>query len=227
MANTPMEMPFGERLYNLRINKGLKESRDITQELASEEMMIHVNSLRKYETSKPVSIPKLEQLSKIRNYYEVSYEYLLGETNNKQPREDYKLMQKETALSDEAIEMLKQLIIMKSKEDPSLQCHYDLIFKTINYFLANEQHLGFFENIGRFIWEDYEASESPIKNNKDLAKLSNEKLRRIEGNLKKFVYVVEKSTGKTEAIPVELIQETRLRKIEEIIKDTKKAEQKT
>ena len=49
------------------------------QVAVSKELGIHVNTIRSYESNSLNQIPKIEQLMKIKNYYNVSYEYLLGE----------------------------------------------------------------------------------------------------------------------------------------------------
>ena len=74
---------FTKRMRELRIEKGKQENRELTQVAVSKELGIHVNTIRSYESNTLNQIPKIEQLMKIKNYYNVSYEYLLGETDIK------------------------------------------------------------------------------------------------------------------------------------------------
>ena len=60
---------FGQRLKELRTKN------NETQQQASEVIGIHINTLKNYE--KGDRVPNANELIKIKNHYNVSYEYLL------------------------------------------------------------------------------------------------------------------------------------------------------
>ena len=100
---------FTQRMRRLRQEKGEKENRELTQVAVSKDLGIHVNTIRSYESSSLDMMPKIERLKKIKNYYNVSYEYLLGETDVKSVNEDMMFIHNETGLSEKSIEYLKTL----------------------------------------------------------------------------------------------------------------------
>lgn len=129
---------FTERMKELREEKGKKEKRQLTQAIASKEMGIHVNSLINYEFDR---FPKTDQLIKIKNYYKVSYEYLLGESDSKVNNFNYRKISDVTGLSDYAIEVL-EFSKLNIKNSP--------IVPTINFLLEQEESQETFEKIREF-----------------------------------------------------------------------------
>jgi len=100
---------FTKRMKQLRLEKGAKENKELTQVAVSEALGIHVNTIRSYESSTLNQIPKIEQLMKIKNYYNVSYEYLLGETDIKSSNSSMQFICDETNLDEDSIQYLKTL----------------------------------------------------------------------------------------------------------------------
>ena len=79
-------LDFGERLSTIRKEYCRKEEKKLTHQEISKEMGFGDNTLSSYETwSKS---PSIKQLAKIKKYYKVSYDYLLGETD--EPNSDLK-----------------------------------------------------------------------------------------------------------------------------------------
>ncbi len=100
---------FTERMRQLRIEKGKKDGRELTQVDVSRDLGIHVSTIRSYESPSLDMMPKVERLKKLKNYYNVSYEYLLGETSIKEFNLDMIFIQNETGLSEKSIKYLKTL----------------------------------------------------------------------------------------------------------------------
>lgn len=92
-------MNFGEKIRNLRLDNKL------TQEQASNKMGIAISSLRNYENGR---IPDTHQLKIIKNFYNVSYEYLL-EDNCENKTDKNISIYKEISLTDSTIEKLKDI----------------------------------------------------------------------------------------------------------------------
>lgn len=120
---------FTKRMRELRLEKGEKENRELTQVAVSKELGIHVNTIRSYESNSLNQIPKIEQLMKIKNYYNVSYEYLLGETDIKSSNSNMQFVCNETNLSEEDIKYLKTL----NKDD-------ELVFNLHTLIQSTKKH---------------------------------------------------------------------------------------
>ncbi len=120
---------FTKRMRELRIEKGKQENRELTQVAVSKELGIHVNTIRSYESNTLNQIPKIEQLMKIKNYYNVSYEYLLGETDIKSSNSNMQFICNETNLDEEDIKYLKTL----NKDD-------ELIFNLHTLIQSTKKH---------------------------------------------------------------------------------------
>ncbi len=95
-------MELSEKLKKLRNEKGK------TQQQASDEMKIAISSLRNYENGK---IPDTTQLKIIKNYYGVTYEYLLENDCENRMNETVEIG-KVLGLSDKAIEKIKNINII-------------------------------------------------------------------------------------------------------------------
>ena len=90
-------MTFSEKMKLLREEKG------ITQQQASDEMGIAISSLRNYENGR---LPDTVQLKIIKNYYDVTYEYLLDDQCENRTSENVEIGI-QFGLSDKSIEALK------------------------------------------------------------------------------------------------------------------------
>ncbi|MFR5856772.1 MAG: helix-turn-helix domain-containing protein [Bacilli bacterium] len=90
------ELEFHNRLQKLREEKGYKEKKKLTQRKASLEIGLSENALRNYETDR---IPNLENLILIKRYYGVSYEYLLCESDEKNPNPNYHAKENKETIS--------------------------------------------------------------------------------------------------------------------------------
>lgn len=110
---------FGQRLKELRIEN------NETQQKASEKIGIHINTLKNYE--KTGRIPNANELIKIKNHYNVSYEYLFGESNIKRNDMNFIEIGKVTGLSENAIKKLS----IKSKTNEKR-------IKGLNFIIENE-----------------------------------------------------------------------------------------
>lgn len=181
---------FNEHMRDLREEKGKKEKRDLTIKIASEEMGIHYNTLSNYEYDR---YPKVEELIKIKKYYNVSIDYLLAETTSKNPKADYGLLQKETSLTDEAIESLKNLTNIKNRATYSKENHM-LLLKAINILLENELEYHFFENIASYLWHDFGDDTIDIE---------------------------EKNTGNTYPFPTSMMQEVTMLRLGDLLQKLK------
>ncbi len=75
-------LTFQRKLRILREKKEIQDNKRITQRQASIDMGLSENALRNYENKR---LPNVFGLMKIKKYYNVSYEYLLGETDDPSP----------------------------------------------------------------------------------------------------------------------------------------------
>lgn len=121
-------MTFGEKLKQLRIDKGL------TQEQASKEIGIAVSSLRNYENER---LPDTYQLKQIRDFYNVPYEYLLDDNSNNKNYENLGIGNK-LNLSDKTIEKIVEI---------NTKVNSEIIGKFIDYMSINE----FWNKINEYI----------------------------------------------------------------------------
>ena len=91
-------MTFSEKMKYLRDKKGK------TQQQASDEMGIAISSLRNYENGR---LPDTVQLKRIKDYYDVTYEYLLDDNCENKTAETLDIGKK-LNLSDKSIKHLKE-----------------------------------------------------------------------------------------------------------------------
>ncbi len=96
------EFEFQDRLRKLREEKGFKDNQQLTQRKASIDMGLSENALRNFENNR---LPNIESLILIKKYYNVSYEYLLGESEEKNPNPNYHAKE-----NKEAITKIKKII---------------------------------------------------------------------------------------------------------------------
>lgn len=89
---------FGERLKSLRNEKG------ISQKVLADELGISKGAVSFYETCQ--NTPDIEILDAVSKYFNVSYDYLLGRTENKTAAPKLKAVCDYTRLSEKAIEII-------------------------------------------------------------------------------------------------------------------------
>ena len=115
-------MNFGEKIRNLRLESKL------TQEQASNKMGIAISSLRNYENGR---LPDTHQLKIIKNFYNVSYEYLLEDNCENKTDKNINIY-KELSLTDSTIEKLKDI---NENTDNSV---VNIFFNSLNMNFWNE-----------------------------------------------------------------------------------------
>lgn len=98
---------FADRIKELRQERGL------TQEQLAEQTDIPAATIRRLEVSK-TSLPRKDRLILLSNFFNVSIDYLLGETNN---RSHNGSSSKKSALSDEANEYVLRELVQKYNID--------------------------------------------------------------------------------------------------------------
>lgn len=128
---------FGKRMIALRKEKADKEHRTITPTTASEEIGIHVNALNNYEYDR---FPQIEQLVKIKEYYGVSFDRLLGLSELDSADEKYKAIHEVTGFLDENIDFVKNL----KSDNPDLSYLLNCILREdtlLKEFLSHIQNL--------------------------------------------------------------------------------------
>lgn len=97
---SPKVKAFAERM------KQLREEKNLTRMAVSKATNIHFNSITEYEKGR---VPSLENLKTLKDYYDVSYEYLFGQTDIKSTNSDIQAIHKETGLSQESISILSNI----------------------------------------------------------------------------------------------------------------------
>ncbi len=97
---SPDVKAFSERM------KQLREEKNLTRMAVSKDIGIHFNSINEYERGR---VPSLDILKKIKEYYNVSYEYLFSETDVRTNNAEFQAINSELGLSEKSIEILKNL----------------------------------------------------------------------------------------------------------------------
>lgn len=92
---------IGKRIQEIRIEKGLK------QDFLAEKLKINRPNISKYETGE-TAIP-LDILKKISKILNTSTDYLLGITNCKTPKTDYRALCDATGIDDTTAEILEEI----------------------------------------------------------------------------------------------------------------------
>ncbi len=156
---------FAERMVKLRKEKAEREKRKITPTIASDEMGIHVNALNNYEYDR---FPQIEQLIKIKEYYNVPFDYLLGVSKLLNIDEKYQAVHEFTGLSDEAIENLKEIVYLdrETTEENSNVSVFRDVLDILNLLLENETKYHFFKNMASFLFFDSRHKELIEKDEK-------------------------------------------------------------
>lgn len=101
---------IGRRLIKLRQDKEKEVGKKLSKSKVSKEMGLGINTLGLYEIGE--KIPDIKQLVKIKNYYNVSYDYLLGVSDNPSP--DFK---GQAEKNQKAINDIKKILIDLQKQN--------------------------------------------------------------------------------------------------------------
>lgn len=101
---------IGKRLTKLREDKEKELGKKLSKSKVSKDMGLGINTLGLYEIGE--KIPDIQQLIKIRNYYNVSYDYLLGVSDNPSP--DFKVQAEK---NQKAINDIKRILIDLQKQN--------------------------------------------------------------------------------------------------------------
>lgn len=102
---------FGERFKQLRNEKGLKQEELINQFNKSFHFGFTKSAISQYENNK--RIPEIQALSAFADYFNVSVDYLLGKTNERNMSPER--LAKANSLRDELIDMMIKRGIIKDK----------------------------------------------------------------------------------------------------------------
>lgn len=141
---------FADRLDDLVEEK--KESTKTSNKEIAEGIQISESQLSKVlyaQTELGIS-----SLVKIAEYFNVSTDYLLGLTDLKSPKEDFKTIHKVTGLSDKAIQIL-QSELEKDKEARKISTKYTSFRDGINmisFLIEHEQEYSVFKALSSFLW---------------------------------------------------------------------------
>ena len=123
-------MKLSEKLRELR------KATNRTQQQVADEIGIHINTLKKYEDLKNDSLPNAVEIKKIKNYYNVSYEYLLEEDCFNKSDKNINIG-KELGLTDKSIHTIKDFKKLERFFDT-----YDtnLLIDEFNYMLKDSSN---------------------------------------------------------------------------------------
>lgn len=131
-------MKLSEKLRNLRITRGE------TQEQVAKELQIGIQTLRNYENDKLDRIPNPYQLKKLKDKYDVTYEYLLDDDCENKEHETFDIGKK-LKLSDKAIQNimdLQRLRLAKFAITKESFLYENVISpSTFNFFIENFESL--------------------------------------------------------------------------------------
>ncbi len=122
---------FAERITQLRVDNKK------TQQDVADDTGIHVNSIKNYEKGR---LPKTRELLILRDYYNVSINYLTGESNVKKIDDDFQMIGKATGLSDKSLEVLKYSDRLNGKRKD-----------IINFLIENESKYKFLSTLEMFL----------------------------------------------------------------------------
>jgi len=157
---------FGQRLKELRTKN------NETQQQASEVIGIHINTLKNYE--KGDRVPNANELIKIKNHYNVSYEYLLGESGIKRNDMSFIEIEKATGLSEKSIHLLTTGHFKYEKS----------LVKTINFIIENDYKYQFIKVLDLFLMSRIDTDKSIYKKlQEDVNFNSSDKLKYVNSSL--------------------------------------------
>lgn len=157
---------FGQRLKELRMEN------NETQQEASEIIGIHINTLKNYE--KGDRVPNVNELIKIKKHYNVSYEYLLGESDIKSNDMDIKEINRIIGLSEKSIHLLTKGRLKSEKR----------LVNTINFIIEKEYKYQFIKVLNLFLMSRVETDRTIYKKlSEDVNFNSSDKLKYINSSL--------------------------------------------
>lgn len=107
---TEFDIKFSKRLIEIRKEYCKQNGKKLTQQEISEDMGLGTNTLSSYETGSKT--PRIQQLIKIKNYYNVPFEYLLCETDDKNYNNDEQAKKNKKAIND-----IKKILIDLQKQN--------------------------------------------------------------------------------------------------------------
>lgn len=107
---TEFDIEFSQRLSEIRKEYCKQNGKKLTQQEISDEMGLGTNTLSSYETGSKT--PRIQQLKKIKNYYNVPYEYLLCETDEKNYNTNEQADRNKKAIND-----IKKILIDLQKQN--------------------------------------------------------------------------------------------------------------
>ena len=107
---TEFDIEFSQRLSEIRKEYCKQNGKKLTQQEISDEMGLGTNTLSSYETGSKT--PRIQQLKKIKNYYNVPYEYLLCETDDKNYNTNEQADRNKKAIND-----IKKILIDLQKQN--------------------------------------------------------------------------------------------------------------
>ncbi len=115
---------------------------------------------------KAEQVPSVEKLIKLAKHFNVSTDYLLGLINTPSIKEDYKLINKTTGLSEKAIDTLNEYLInhKDAVKNDEQQSTFSKVIDTINFLIENDYRFHFFINLNSFLWFDI-IHRNELKNN--------------------------------------------------------------
>lgn len=148
---------FSKRLKELRTERGE------TQQVACKEIDIHINTLKNYENGE--RLPNLGEFLRIKDHYGVSFEYLIGESDIKNPDITLQEVGKITGLSQNAITCLNKSDRLNKKR-----------VNIINFLIEHENKYKFISTLEAFLMSRIEHKDinKNIINNTEDDEVSNE-----------------------------------------------------
>ena len=123
---------FSKRLKELRTERGE------TQQVACNEIDIHINTLKNYENGE--RLPNRGEFLRIKDHYGVSFEYLIGESDIKSNDISFKEINKITGLSEKSINVLSKRVQINGNR-----------LKILNYIIENERKYQFITILELFL----------------------------------------------------------------------------
>ena len=160
--NRELTSAFSDRLSDL-----IKESNKKIREIA-DDLDIGTGTLSNYQNN--ISVPNIDIFSKIADYFEVSYDYLLGKSDSKL-RENADIANR-LGLTDLSVEVLEhQIGFINQNENHQLKERAIQRLSSLNYIIEEELLLWDITNILSLDFDDineihcyYRFEKQPFKN---------------------------------------------------------------
>jgi transcriptional regulator with XRE-family HTH domain len=221
-TNDPYNDPFPSRLRLLLDRKGE------TQGKLAESIGVHRQSIGQWKDG--TTVPDINALYKIAEYYNVSTDYLLGRTDFESPDIDAQAINKKIGLSDDAIYNLETLKDLSTVNPNSIElgnvsdCVDDskMLLKVINFLLGSKEssegtlcysHLSiagqFLRTLGMYLFAEFESANSLIFQGDYMDSKSKEIVSK-EIETKNCVILVDKKTKHSTVLPISTIKQSLL-----------------